>query len=153
MAPTKTVHVHPLVLLSVVDHYHRVAKETKKRVVGVLLGSVSKDEVDVTNSFAGECQHLAGDTTGHTVDSLQIVLPDVRLQRVRAGPLTPAACCAVPFEEDAKDPTIWFMDHSYMENMSRMFRKVNGVQARHCVCICVAVHGAVHVEVPSACAT
>jgi 26S proteasome regulatory subunit N8 len=33
---------------------------------------------------------------------------------------------AVPFEEDTQDPTIWFMDHSYMENMSRMFRKVNG---------------------------
>jgi JAB1/Mov34/MPN/PAD-1 ubiquitin protease len=33
---------------------------------------------------------------------------------------------AVPFEEDSKDPTIWFIDHSYMENMSRMFRKVNG---------------------------
>ena len=53
MVPTQTVSVHPLVLLSVVDHYNRVAKETKKRVVGVLLGSVSKDEVDVTNSFAG----------------------------------------------------------------------------------------------------
>lgn len=45
--------MHPLVLLSVVDHYNRVAKDTKKRVVGVLLGSVSKGEVDVTNSFAG----------------------------------------------------------------------------------------------------
>lgn len=47
------VTVHPLVLLSVVDHYNRVAKDTKKRVVGVLLGSVSKGEVDVSNSFAG----------------------------------------------------------------------------------------------------
>lgn len=33
---------------------------------------------------------------------------------------------AVPFEEDTQDPTIWFMDHSYMETMSDMFRKVNG---------------------------
>ena len=32
----------------------------------------------------------------------------------------------MPFEEDSQDPTIWFMDHSYMENMSNMFRKVNG---------------------------
>jgi 26S proteasome regulatory subunit N8 len=46
------VVVHPLVLLSVVDHYTRVAKDTKKRVVGVLLGSKSGNRVDVTNSFA-----------------------------------------------------------------------------------------------------
>jgi 26S proteasome regulatory subunit N8 len=43
---------HPLVLLSVTDHYHRVAKDTRKRVVGVLLGSRTKTRVDVTNSFA-----------------------------------------------------------------------------------------------------
>lgn len=54
------VTVHPLVLLSVVDHYNRVAKDTKKRVVGVLLGSVSKGEVDVTNSFAGSTSTHSG---------------------------------------------------------------------------------------------
>jgi 26S proteasome regulatory subunit N8 len=32
---------------------------------------------------------------------------------------------AVPFEEDEKDPSIWFLDHSYLENMFRMFKKVN----------------------------
>jgi 26S proteasome regulatory subunit N8 len=48
------VIVHPLVLLSTVDHYYRVAKDTKKRVVGVLLGTVSKGQVDVTNSYAGK---------------------------------------------------------------------------------------------------
>lgn len=46
--------VHPIVLLSVVDHYNRVAKGTKKRVVGILLGSVSKGVVDITNSYAGK---------------------------------------------------------------------------------------------------
>lgn len=46
------VVVHPLVLLSVADHYNRVAKDTKKRVVGVLLGSRTKNHVDITNSFA-----------------------------------------------------------------------------------------------------
>lgn len=34
---------------------------------------------------------------------------------------------AVPFEEDAQNPEIWFVDHSYMENMFAMFRKVNGM--------------------------
>lgn len=52
LKPNKVV-VHPLVLLSVVDHYNRVAKDTKNRVVGVLLGSIHKGVVDVTNSFAG----------------------------------------------------------------------------------------------------
>lgn len=46
------VVVHPLVLLSVVDHYNRVAKDTRKRVVGVLLGSRTKTRADITNSFA-----------------------------------------------------------------------------------------------------
>merc|ERR1719487_963075 len=84
--PVKTpekVVVHPLVLLSVVDHYNRVAKDTKNRVAGVLLGEVSGGVVDITNSFA------------------------------------------VPFEEDPKDPSIWFLDHNYLEGMFAMFRKVN----------------------------
>lgn len=75
------VVVHPLVLLSVVDHFTR--KDTKKRVVGVLLGTVHKGKVDVTNSYA------------------------------------------VPFEEDPKNPAIWYLDHNYHENMYAMFKKVN----------------------------
>jgi 26S proteasome regulatory subunit N8 len=47
-----SVIIHPLVLLSVADHYHRVARGTRKRVVGVLLGSSSRGKVDATNSFA-----------------------------------------------------------------------------------------------------
>ena len=46
------VTVHPLVLLSAADHYHRVARGTRKRAVGVLLGTVSRGRVDATNSFA-----------------------------------------------------------------------------------------------------
>ena len=45
--------VHPLVLLSVVDHYNRVAKDTRKRVIGLLLGETHRGRTDVTNSFAG----------------------------------------------------------------------------------------------------
>ncbi|XP_021848400.1 26S proteasome non-ATPase regulatory subunit 7 homolog A [Spinacia oleracea] len=77
------VVVHPLVLLSVVDHYNRVARDTKKRVIGVLLGSTFKGTVDVTNSYA------------------------------------------VPFEEDDKDPSIWFLDHNYHESMFSMFWRIN----------------------------
>ena len=58
MPVIESVVVHPLVLLSVVDHYNRVARDTKKRVIGVLLGEASKGRVDVTNSFAGApCLH------------------------------------------------------------------------------------------------
>ncbi len=47
------VTVHPTVLLSVVDHYNRLARETKKRVVGVLLGEYGDFGVlDVTNCYA-----------------------------------------------------------------------------------------------------
>jgi len=77
------VTVHPLVLLSVADHYHRVAKGTRKRTVGVLLGTVYKGKVDATNSFA------------------------------------------VPFEEDSRNPAVFYLDHNYLENMMVMFKKVN----------------------------
>lgn len=54
--PVSKVVVHPLVLLSVVDHSTRLFKSgIKKRVVGVLLGSWrAKGLLDVSNSFAGK---------------------------------------------------------------------------------------------------
>lgn len=30
----------------------------------------------------------------------------------------------VPFEEDPKDPTVWYLDHRYLERMCIMFKKV-----------------------------
>jgi 26S proteasome regulatory subunit N8 len=48
----KEVIVHPVILLSVVDHYHRLAKETSRRVVGVLLGEFVGDKIEVTNCYA-----------------------------------------------------------------------------------------------------
>lgn len=55
LSTPESVVVHPLVLLSVVDHYNRVAKGTKKRVVGVLLGQqdAANKRVNVANSYAG----------------------------------------------------------------------------------------------------
>ncbi|KAL3281006.1 hypothetical protein HHI36_004230 [Cryptolaemus montrouzieri] len=74
---TSKVVVHPLVLLSVVDHFNRMGKiGNQKRVVGVLLGCwKAKGVLDVSNSFA------------------------------------------VPFDEDDKDKSVWFLDHDYLENM------------------------------------
>lgn len=78
-----SIGIHPLVLLSVVDHYNRVAKDTKKRVVGCLLGERYKGQVNVSNSFA------------------------------------------IPFDEETKPPKTWFLDYNYLEDMFRMFRRVN----------------------------
>ena len=50
----ETIAVHPLVLPSVVDHYERVAKNSNRRVLGILLGSWQDGTLDVSNSFAGE---------------------------------------------------------------------------------------------------
>ncbi|KTW29580.1 proteasome regulatory particle lid subunit RPN8 [Pneumocystis jirovecii RU7] len=80
---TTQVIIHPLVLLSVVDAFNRVALNTSKRVVGVLLGQKNGKIVNVANSFV------------------------------------------VPFEEDEKDPQVWFLDHNYMESMNEMFKKIN----------------------------
>lgn len=83
--PVSKVIVHPLVLLSVVDHYTRMGKiGNQKRVVGILLGSFKqKGELDISNSFA------------------------------------------VPFDEDDRDKSVWFLDHDYLEGMYSMFKKVN----------------------------
>lgn len=80
-----SVLVAPLVLLSVVDHYNRTVKDTKRRCVGIILGENNKNvgEIRVTNSFA------------------------------------------VPFEEDEKNPNVFFLDHNYVDTMSEMFRKIN----------------------------
>lgn len=46
-------NVHPLVLLSIVDHFNRVnLKQRNKRVVGALLGTVVDNVIEVVNSFA-----------------------------------------------------------------------------------------------------
>lgn len=79
----KQVSVAPLVLLSVVDHYNRIAQNTRKRVVGVILGDNSTDTIRISNSFA------------------------------------------IPFEEDDKNPDVWFLDHNYIESMNEMFKKIN----------------------------
>ena len=32
---------------------------------------------------------------------------------------------AVPFDEDERDRSVWFLDHNYLESMAAMFKKVN----------------------------
>jgi 26S proteasome regulatory subunit N8 len=82
VAPEQVI-VHPLVLLSVVDHYQRAALGPGKRVVGILLGTWTGRTVHITNSYA------------------------------------------VPFEENETDPTVWYLDHNYLENMCELYKKIN----------------------------
>jgi 26S proteasome regulatory subunit N8 len=79
----RDVVIHPIVLLSVVDHYNRSAAGTTKRVVGTLLGELYDTKLHITN------------------------------------------CFGIPFEEDPRDPQVWFLDHNFHENMFAMFKKVN----------------------------
>lgn len=39
--------------------------------------------------------------------------------------LTSVFLSAVPFEEDEKDPSVWFLDHNFVESMRDMFKKIN----------------------------
>ena len=36
-------------------------------------------------------------------------------------------CTLVPFDEDENDPSVWFLDHNYAEQMYDMFHKVDGI--------------------------
>lgn len=49
----------------------------------------------------------------------------VLLGEYRKGRLDVTSSFAVPFEEDENDASIWFLDHSYLEKMSGMFRRIN----------------------------
>jgi 26S proteasome regulatory subunit N8 len=109
---TRNVSVAPLVLLSVADHYGRSAKGTRKRVVGVLLGQNDGKNVRVSNSFAGESSIPS---TAHSAS--------IRQEEGQEG--WRAFNNTVPFEEDEKDPSVWFLDHNYVESMNDMFKKVN----------------------------
>lgn len=44
---------------------------------------------------------------------------------------------SVPFDEDDKDKSVWFLDHDYLENMATMFKKVNGKKLVWSICYAV----------------
>lgn len=112
------VIVHPIVLLSVVDHYNRVARDTSKRVVGILLGERSHGTSDTgftlsnTTSVDASVSSDKSGGTGLASGSIGDVI-DI------------TTSYAVPFEEDPSKPGIWYLDHNFLEAMASMFHKVN----------------------------
>ncbi len=108
LAKIEKVVVHPLVLLSVVDHFNRMGKiGNSQRVVGLLLGALKNKILDVSNSFACKI-------------SLTIFFSYFLI-----------FFSLVPFDEEDKEKEVWFLDHEYLENMYTMFRKVNGNKKKH----------------------
>lgn len=51
------------------------------------------------------------------------------LSRLLAALCNVMVLYSVPFEEDEKDSSVWFLDHNYHEAMYDMFKKVNGKEA------------------------
>jgi hypothetical protein len=54
----------------------------------------------------------------------------------------------VPFEEDDRDQKIWFLDHSYLEAMYAMFKKVNGEHTHSHLVVARMVHSCLTIDVP-----
>ena len=66
--------VHPLVLLSVVDHFNRMGKVGNvKRTVGVLLGSNRQGILDVSNSYAGIYKRKKEETQLNKIDLMTFI--------------------------------------------------------------------------------
>jgi 26S proteasome regulatory subunit N8 len=128
------VTVHPLVLLSAADHYHRVARGTRKRVVGVLLGQVSKGKVEAMNSFAVPFEEdsrnpvrclykcLCGCVCGCT--SFIIIIIIIR-ERDSSQSLVFLLLLVCLWKTTNNKQAVFYLDHNYLENMLLMFRKVS----------------------------
>jgi len=93
-------------------------KEEAKKIE--LLKKDKKDVVVHPIVLLGVVDHynrVAKGTTKRVVGTLLGEVTDFKLHITN--------CFAVPFEEDQRDPQVWFMDHNYHEQMFQMFKKVN----------------------------
>jgi hypothetical protein len=58
---------------------------------------------------------------------MELLMPQTALQVIEFPFLNLFQCSSlVPFDEDSRNPKVWFLDHNFLENMFRMHRKVNG---------------------------
>lgn len=92
----RQVSVAPLVLLSAVDHYNRTTQASQQQ----------------TSSSSGR-------TSSKRVVGVLLGQNNANSSQIRV-----TNSFAVPFEEDEKDPSVWFLDHNYIESMTSMFRKI-----------------------------
>jgi 26S proteasome regulatory subunit N8 len=124
--------IHPLVLLSVVDHYTRVAKDTNKRVIGVLLGEENRK---IQTRAQNTTKTLATKSSSSSSSKLDTTKPKDKSTTstpITNTPSTPPTIqiditnsYALPFEEDPSDKNALFLDKNYHEEMFAMFKKIN----------------------------
>ena len=106
------VVVHPLVLLSVVDHFSRLPDLLKRFAL--------------FSSFLVQCEQLLlcflyfrrMGKIGNQKRVVGLLLGSWSSK----GILDIANSFAIPFDEDDKDRDVWFLDHEYLETMYSMFR-------------------------------
>ena len=136
MSIPNQIAVHPLVLLSVVDHYNRVigkSKSRNKRVVGALLGLVSSYFLYIF-SYTIHFFHIPY-IFFHFLYNFLIIFSfcsispifskiQNKIGETNKGKIDITNSYALPFEEDPKEEHIWFLDHIYHEQMYSMFKKV-----------------------------
>lgn len=68
---------------------------------------------------------MKGRMCGCRIVSLVSLVGKGLLKKLMVWELTWYLYMVVPFEEDEKDPSVWFLDHNYVESMNDMFKKVN----------------------------
>lgn len=71
------------------------------------------------------CAPRSSGLASHPLPTIRSRAVGVLLGQIVKGKVSCTNSYAVPFEEDERDPTVWFLDHNFLESMSSMFRKVN----------------------------
>lgn len=118
------VQVHPLVLLSLVDHYARMNNRAaqNKRVVGLLLGryktEVADSDKDADNFNAKNKFDTASTRASELLNNRK------KNERKKIQILDINNSFAVPFDEDPTNPDVWFFDTNYAEEMFHMYKRV-----------------------------
>ncbi|KAG7696355.1 hypothetical protein KL930_003381 [Ogataea haglerorum] len=77
--------------------------------------------LSVVDHYERVMKTTATSTSGSTKRVLGVILGD----NTQKDSLKVTNSFAIPFEEDEKNPDIWFLDHNFIENMLEMFKKIN----------------------------
>lgn len=87
--------------------------------------TIGSTHAPVTVSIAPLILLSACDHYGRTAKGTRKRVVGVLLGQVTPTTVRVTNSFAVPFEEDEKDPSVWFLDHNYVESMNDMFKQVN----------------------------
>lgn len=118
------VQVHPLVLLSLVDHYARMNSQAvqKKRVVGLLLGRYKTEIADDDKEVERSSTKNKFDTASTRASDMASTRKKNERRKIQILDINNSF--AVPFDEDPTNPDVWFFDTNYAEEMFHMYKRV-----------------------------